>query len=256
MIHLLKKFGVIGMVVIIITGTIIHINLNCIKADTVLTNPNISVVGYQIKTNGEMRNGISFRTVCQAPNLGSVISVDGTDYTVTNLGVIYTKDPNTSGMNASNILDKSYTELNTIPCSKLISGGAYDFKYIGMKSYLDKIVTFGYIATDKGIIGTKDGYTSYVRTMTSMDPYVTNCLHIRAFVEAVDEEEKDVIIYGSTVSLASVAEIAYKVYMKSGAPDEEGHNYIYNVILNKLPESNPFYKDIPEEYGWGGIVKP
>ena len=256
MIHLLKKVGAVVLTVIIVTGAVISINLNNVKADTVLTSPDISVVGYQIKTNGEIRKGISFRTLCQAPNPGSIISVNGTDYTVTNLGVIYTKDINTSGMNASNVLDKSYTELNTIPYSQLISSGVYDFKYIGMKSYQNEVVTFGYIATDKGVIGSKDGYTNYVRTMTKMDPYVTNCLHIRAFVEAVDKEGKNVIIYGSTGSLASVAEVAYKVYMKSAAQDEEGHNYIYDIILNKLPKSNPFYKDTPEEYGWGGIVKP
>ncbi len=255
-----RKVSAVLLVIIMITGTFININSNNVQAGTtVLTSPDISVVGYQIKTSVSDQEGISFRTVCKAPDRGSIIAIDGHNYTVTNLGTIYTKDPNRNGKNENNVLGKTYTELNTSPYPQSGVAEGEGYKYIGDKSYQGKIVTFGYIATDKGVIEKKDGFTSYVRTLTYMNDFVLNSLHVRAFVEATDEDGNNVIIYGEYASLISVAEIAYKVYMGIGgvkAPDEEGHRYLYDSILHTLPTSNPFYKETTEEYGWGGVVQP
>lgn len=251
--NLLKKVSVFVLTMVMAISAVI--NINCVKATETLTSSDISVVGYQIKTNVTSRQGISFRTVCKAPDKGSIIVVNDKNYTVTNVGTIYAKDINTTGNNASNVLDKSYTELNPIAYSEEYTKG-YGFKYVGIKEYDNKIVTFGYIATKAGISKSEEGVTTYVRTMTNMEPYVTNTLFIRAFVEAVDEQGNPVIIYGQYASLVSVAEVAYAVYMEGKAPDLEGHNYIYNFILNSLNETSPYYKDTTEEYGWGEAVQP
>lgn len=247
-----KKVIAVIFVFIMVISHMVDSKIMDIKADTVRTSPLITVEGYQIKTSGSEQEGITFRTVCKAPDIGSTITVDGKNYTVTNLGTIYSKDPNTSGNHQNNILDKSYTEINPIPYVQ--EGKEFDFKYIGIRDYKGEYLTFGYIATEKGILEQNKGYTSYVRTITNIDSFVTNTIRARAFVEAVDEGGEIVIIYGQYASLMSVAEIAYKVYINGTAPSEAGHKYIYTNILHKLPVTNPYYKDIEEEYGWSGIV--
>lgn len=250
-----EKISVVLLAFIMIVQATVNISLYDIKADTtVLTSPDISVAGFQIKTNQTAKEGIAFRTVCKAPDIGSFITSNGKQYTVKALGTIYTKDINTSGNSTNIVLNKSYTELNPVPFPEYAIKPGYNFKYVGEKEYLNKMVTFGYIATDAGITEKKDGFTSYMRTMTNMTPYVTNTLIIRAFVEAVDEDGNEVLIYGEKASAISIAEIAYKVYMSSKAPNQEGHNYIYKYILNTLPPQNPYYKEKEEEYGWGGLV--
>lgn len=248
----LKKVSTVLLGIIMVISIVINILPEYVKADTVLTSPLITVEGYQIKTKVTEGQGITFRTICKAPDIGSMITVNGKKYTVTNLGTIYSKDPNTTGDNTKNILDKSYTELNPIPYFEKERN--LEFKYIGQKDYNGTFLTFGYIATDDGILEQKDGITSYVRTIKNINNFITNTIRARAFVEAVDEDGKDVIIYGQYASLMSVAEIAYKLYLKSGAPDEMSHKYLYTNILHKLPTSNPYYMDVEIEYGWSGIV--
>lgn len=254
--HLLKKISAVVLSVIMVAGMVANTDRNCVQAATILTSPDISVAGFQIKTNVSEQEGISFRTVCTAPDIGSIITVDGKRYTVTSFGTIYSKDPNQTGKNEDNILDKSYTELNPIPYLDEVIRKEYGFKYIGVKDYLGTIITFGYLATELGITEQKSGYTTYVRTMTNMESHLLNTLRIRAFVEATDEEGNNVLIYGDKSSLTSVASIAYKVYNDGLAPSSAGHDYIYNSILHKLPTSSPYYRDTTVEYGWGVIVKP
>lgn len=254
--HLFRKISAVGLIMVLFVTAITSTKLNTVSAADVLVSPEISVVGYQMKTDVSSGEGVTFRTVCKAPDIGSVITVNGKNYTITNLGTIYAKDPNRSGKVENKVLDKSYTELDTNPYPQSAIKDGYGFKYIGQKLYRDEIVTFGYIATEKGTIEKKDGYTSYIRTMTNMDNFVLNTLYVRAFVEAVDEDGNETIIYGEYAGLVSVAEIAYKVYTEGKAPSAEGHKYLYDTILNKLPTTNPFYKDTEEEYGWGAVVKP
>ena len=233
-----------------------NISICSVGADAVLTSSDISVVGFQMKTNVTSSNGVAFRAICKSPDKGSILTVNGKDYTVINFGTIYTKDPNRSGDYDKNVLNKSYTELDTTPYPQSEKTQKYGFKYIGRNVYERQIVTFGYLATDIGVLEQKDNFTSYVRTMFGVDNYITNALYVRPFVEAKDEEENSVIIYGEYASKISVAEIAYKVYTQNKAPNEEGHKYLYDKILSQLPETNPFYLDKPIEYGWGGVVDP
>lgn len=252
-----KKFHRVSTVLIaiaIIAGSAIGLNIYSVKADTVLTSPMISVVGYQIKTNATKEEQVSFRTVCKAPDKGSVITVDGKNYTITDLGTIYVKDPNRSGSNSNNVLNKSYTLLDSVPCEEY---GIKDqpFKYIGKSMYKGTYLTFGYVATEIGTIEKKEGYTTYVRTLTNMDSFVMNSLLVRAFAEAVDEEENHVIIYGELASQTSVANIANQIYKKSMAPNKEGHEYLFDSILHILPSNHPYYVDEPVEYGWGAVIQ-
>lgn len=247
------RVSTVLLVIVIVAGNIIGLSLYSVKADAVLTSPLISIVGYQIKTTVTSDERVSFRTICKAPDKGSTIVVDGKNYTVTDLGTIYVKDPNRSGNHSNNVLSKSYTLLDAVPCVEYgIEGQA--FKYIGKNMYRGTYLTFGYIATENGIIEKKDSYTSYVRTMTNMDSFVLNSLLVRAFVEAVDEDGNNVIIYGESASKTSVAHIAGETYKKSAAPNKEGHEYLYNSILHTLPTSHPYYMDEPLEYGWAGVI--
>lgn len=251
----LKKIGAVCMSMILLTSAAFGMNICNVKAeDTVLTSSEISVVGFQMKTNPTVSQGVTFRALCKAPKIGSTITVDSKDYKVTNLGIIYTKDINTSGDNANNSLDKSYTILNPQPFPSYAIKDGYDFKYIGSKDYLNSRVTFGYVASETGIVETVDGYTTYVRTMTNMDAYIRNSIFVRGFVEAIDENGDTVIIYGTYASVASVAQMAHMVYNGSKAPNKEGHDYIFNSILNKLPTYSPYYLENPLEYGWSVVV--
>lgn len=254
--HLFKKISAMILITMMFVTATTSMKLDVVSAADVLISPEISVVGYQMKTNVSSDEGVAFRTVCKAPDIGSVITVGEKNYTIIKHGTIYTKDPNRSGKAENKVLNKSYTELDTDYVLDTETVNKYGFEYVGKKAYDDKIVTFGYLATDIGIIKSEDGYTTYVRTMTNMDDYVLNTLHIRPYVEAVDEEGNKTIIYGQYSSIVSVVEVAYKVYMESKAPSAEGHKYLYDSILSKVPTSNPFYKDTEEEYGWAGIMTP
>lgn len=250
----LKKIGIILLVITVFAITVQK--AGSVRADEVLISSDISVTGFQIKTNVSEEEGVSFRALCKAPDKGSVIRIQGKSYTVVNFGTIYTRDLNVSGINSNNHFDKSYTELDTTPYQHSDDTEKYGFKYIGQKDYEGTIVTFGYIATDRGVTEQEKGFTTYVRTMTNMDDSVRNTLYVRGFAEVTDEENNHLIVYGEKASAISIAEIAYQVYGNSMAPNKEGHDYLYNEILHKLPETSPFYKETPDEFGWGGIVKP
>ncbi len=225
--NVFRKVSTVLLVIVLITGDIIGMNSNSVKADTVLTSPLISIVGYQIKTNVTTDEKVSFRTVCKAPDKGSVITVNEKNYIVENLGTIYVKDPNRSGNHSNIVLSKSYTLLDSVPC---VEYGIEDqaFKYIGKSMYRGTYLTFGYIATENGIIEKKNGYTSYIRTLTN--------------------------IYGESASKTSVAHIAGETYKKGAAPNKEGHEYLYDSILHTLPTSHPYYMNEPLEYGWAGVI--
>lgn len=239
-------FSIICMVIYIS-----NINLKDIKAETLLKSSEITLEGYQIKEEASDMN-ISFRTIFKAPNKGSKISINGKNYTVQNFGLSYTLDSNKSGDKKDNILDDTYTFLNTTPASVL--GLHSDFKYVGSKGDGNKVITFGYLAGSQGIYKQTDGYTYYKRTLTNMDKYVANSLHIRGFVEAVDSLGQMVLIYSNNENYVSIAEIAYKVYVPGKASNETAHKYLYNSILNKLPKNNRFYLNTEIDYGWSGVV--
>ena len=78
----------------------------------VLTSDRIAVEGFQIKTNGTSETGISFRTVCKAPNVGETVTVGDTTYTVKNMGKIFVLDTNNNGYRKNDTLDTTYTILN------------------------------------------------------------------------------------------------------------------------------------------------
>lgn len=254
---IIGKITAVLVAVAMITSVSEGYSLNGVKADeeTILTTSEITIVGFQMKTTPTEEEGVTFRTIYTAPNIGSEITVNDSKYIVNNVGVVYTKDSNTSGNHEDNVLDDSYTILKPTPYVQPDVKEGNTYKYIGKKSYEGYVVTFGFLATENGAFETKDGYTSYVMSMTKMDAMVTNSLYVRAFIEATDEEGNDAIIY-SEANTTSVAEIAYNVYIEGKAPSAEGHKYLYDTILNKLPENNPYYKNTEEEYGWSGIVKP
>lgn len=253
-----KKVSIVVLIMAMLAGILAKVEMKTVSAETsaVLTSSEISVEGYQMKTYATSEEGVTFRAVCKAPDIGSVITVDGKEYTVKSLGTIYTKDPNRNGKSENKVLTKSYTELDSVPYPTYAIKDGYGFKYIGQKNYQNKMVTFGYISTEAGIVEQKDGYTTYIRTMTNMDDYVLNTLWIRAFVEAIDEDGNETLIYGEKAAVTSVAKIAYQVYIGGKATNAEGHKYLYDTILSKLPESNPYYLDTEQEYGWGDVVVP
>ena len=144
------------------------------------------------------------------------------------------KDPNRSGNHSNIVLSKSYTLLDSVPC---VEYGIEDqaFKYIGKSMYRGTYLTFGYIATENGIIEKKNGYTSYIRTLTNMDSFVLNSLLVRAFVEAVDEDGNNVIIYGESASKTSVAHIAGETYKKGAAPNKDMNTCMIVFCIHCLP---------------------
>ncbi len=253
---IIKKIIAFSIMCSVAFTSLYSIGDNTVKADdNVLVSEDITVDGCQIKTNVAANEGVAFRTVCKAPDIGSVIEIDGAKYTVKKMGTIYVKDINTTGFKSNNLLDTTYTLLDVNQLSDAVKK-AYGFEYIGSSYYKGAMLTFGYVATDSGVLKQKDGVTTYVRTMTDMDAYKTNSLWIRAFIVAADTNGNDVIIYGKYTFLTSFAQIAYSIYTKGLAPTLEGHKYLYNTILHKLPTYNPFYIENEEQYGWGGVVTP
>lgn len=224
--------------------------------DNILTSDAVGVEGFQIRTND--RSSVAFRTVCKAPNKGSEIEVNGIKYKVKDIGTIYTLDPDTSGDAKNSKLDSSYTILDagkTFEASD-IEEGCSGYKYKGQKLYNNEkgSRTFGYLATEKGIFtdwnveDTENTY--YVRTLTNMENYLQNTFHVRAFVEAEDPEGNTVIIYGTGVADMSIPEVAAYLYKNSLASNYQGHKYLYEKILNKIPSTNPYYRNTTEDYGW------
>lgn len=255
---LLKRVGMVILAsAFIVTASFCVTETNVEAETTILTCPDILVKGFQMKTNPSLSEGVCFRTICNAPNIGQTIQVSGQNYTVTGLGTIYAKDMNQSGDHSSNVLDKSYTQIIPETFGEAWKTDETGYKYIGEKGYRNRVVTFGYVATANGIgaLG-QDNKVGYTRTLTNMDRFLMNSLWVRAFVEAEDTSGNPVIIYGEKVSKISVASISYKIYVEGSAPTEEGHKYLFDYILNKLPETSPYFLENREEYGWGGIIPP
>lgn len=233
-----------------------------VSANSVLTSSDISIKGFQIKTNGsryyngqgevifdeEGSEKVAFRTICKAPAIRSTITVSGQNYVVKSLGTIYTIDPNASGNYKEDVFNDTYSVLNTEP----VSGQAYAYK--GAKQYNGKDYTIGYLATSDGVVGSDGGYTEYVRTMTNNSYYgsdgalkvMTNSFHARAFVVAED----GTIIYGNDVVSMSIPEVASYVYKNNLSTNYNGHAYLYDTILNKIDSNNPYYLKKVIAYGW------
>lgn len=218
---------------------------NCIVSDL------ITIEGFQIKTNNPGKN-VAFRTVCKAPNVGkNIMASDGNTYKIKNIGTIYTLDINKDGTRENDVLDTSYTMLDPTAVSSTITN-EMGYTYVGANLYNETQRTFGYIATGAGIatnwnINDVDN-TYYVRTMDggSQDSMMEYTIHVRAFIVTTD----GVIVYGKNTSSISIAEVADYLYESSKAPNYIAHQYLYNNILNKVSNINPYYRTEKLSYGW------
>lgn len=234
-----------------------------VSGNTMLKSDNITVEGFQIKTNGNRyyntkgevlfdeegsEKKVAFRTICKAPDIGQTITVSGKNYTVKNTGVIYTIDPNSSGNSAVDVLDNTYSILNT----QAISGNEYTYR--GAKQYNNRDYTFGYVTTDNGILSKEDGTMKYVRTMSDNSYYgsdgtlnvMTNSFHVRGFVVAED----GTLIYGTDTVTMSIPEVANYLYKNVLSSNYNGHAYLYDTILSRISSENPYYYNHKVDYGW------
>ena len=221
-------------------------NVEVSKMGAAITSESVMVEGFQIKTNNTT-DTVGFRTVCKAPNKGSqIVASDGKTYTVESMGTIYTLDTNYNGYRRNDMLNASYTLLNPTA----VSGQSYT--YVGANEYDGAQRTFGYVATDEGIA--KDWNTSdkdntyYVRTMNGMSAnnMLEYSIHVRAFVVTTD----GTIVYGKKTACISVAEVADYLYKNSKSKNFTAHKYLYNSILTKVANTNPYYRDSTLSYGW------
>lgn len=235
-----------------------------VSENTMLKSDSITVEGFQIKTNGNRyyntkgevlfdeegsEKKVAFRTICKAPDIGQNITVSGKNYTVKNTGVIYTIDPNSSGNSADDVLDNTYSILNT----QAISGNEYTYR--GARQYNNMDYTYGYVTTDNGILSKEDGTMKYVRTMSNNSYYdsndstlkvMTNSFHVRGFVVAED----GTLIYGTDTVTMSIPEVANYLYKNVLSSNYNGHAYLYDTILSKIDNKNPYYCDHIVDYGW------
>ncbi|MBR3646127.1 MAG: discoidin domain-containing protein [Lachnospiraceae bacterium] len=208
----------------------------------------ISVEGFQMKTNG-INGDVAFRTVCKAPKTGSTITVDGHTYTVAGMGTIFTLDPNPTYDKNNNLITPRYTVLDP---SMQTDPNEYN-AYLGYYKYNNVNYTYGYVATQAGIISDynpadKDN-SYYVRTMTGIDSQLINkIMHVRAFVVTTDNK----FIYGTEVKDISVGEVAAYIYDHSSAPNYHGHEYLYSILSDAsfIGEDSPYYRPNKKEYGW------
>ena len=233
-----------------------------VSGSTILKSDKITIEGFQIKTNGARyyntkgevvfdeggKEKVAFRTICKAPTVGETITVSGKNYKVKSTGIIYTLDPNSTGVEGKDKLDSSYSILNT----RSVSGK--DYAYVGAKKYNNNQYTFGYITTANGVIGEENGIMRYVRTITNNSYYgedgtlnvMTNSIHTRGFVVAED----GTLIYGTDTATMSIPEVADYLYKNVLSSNYNGHTYLYNTILSKISTSNPYYYDHTVDYGW------
>lgn len=219
-------------------------NITVTKAEVAITSDSITVEGFQIKTNNP-ENTVGFRTICKAPNTSSkIVASDGKTYTVDSMGTIYTLDPNTTGYRKNDMLNASYTILSTTPVSEK------EYTYVGSKLYNGEQPTYGYLATDVGIVTgwnpSDNANTYYVRTMLDVNTNLENSIYARAFVIAKD----GTFIYGKKTACISVAEVADHLYKNSKSNNYTAHKYLYSSILNKVSNTNPYYRDATLPYGW------
>ena len=232
-----------------------------VSGSTILKSDKITIEGFQIKTNGaryyntdgevvfdEGKEKVAFRTICKAPTVGATITVSGKNYKVKSTGIIYTLDPNSTGVEDKDVLDSSYSILNT----RSVSGK--DYAYVGAQKYNNNQYTFGYITTANGVISEENGIMRYVRTITNNSYYgedgtlnvITNSIHARGFVVTED----GTLIYGTDTATMSIPEVADYLYKNVLSSNYNGHAYLYNNILSKISASNPYYYDHTVDYGW------
>ena len=269
-----KIFAAVLTCSVLMNGPAIY-NLNVLaeevqqgqQSETVITSSEISVFRYQLKmkTDEVDCDSVSFRTVAKAPKAGEKIVAEGKEYTVDRVGIIYKLDDNKSGKLENVVLDDSYTILDESTRTGIDSNEYFT----GIKNYKDKNRTFGYLASDIGIVNSFSKYDKneqnierycyYVRTMTNMEPIMANSLIIRAFVLCTD----GTIIYGKESQKQSVAEIAFTLYTDGRIGVETSFNYVFENILNSqlLKECNELYGnknyiETPLEFGWSPLVRP
>lgn len=232
------------------SGQIIE-NVEVTEMPDYITSESVKVEGFQIKTNAPEDN-VAFRTVCKAPNIGSsIVANDGNTYQVASMGTIYTLDVNNDGYRRNDVLDPLYTILNPTAVSAEVTE-AKGYTYVGANPYNGAQRTYGYVATGKGIAANwnsadKDN-TYYVRTMDGMSEngILEYSIHVRAFVVTTD----GTIVYGKKTASVSVVEVADYLYKNSKAQNYSGHQYLYNSILNKVSNTNPYYRTSILSYGW------
>lgn len=219
-----------------------------IQLSGILINESIGVEGFQIKTN-DTSDKVAYRAVCKAPNIGSKFTLGGREYTVKDVGTIYTLDTDNSGIHANAKVGDAYTELSSTTVDDT------EYKYVGRKKYNGSQRTYGYLATEKGVYkdwnaeDTQNSY--YVRTMYDGETYsvISNTIHVRAFIVAT-YNNKEYIVYGKNVAHMSIAEVANYIYENSLSSNFTGHKYLYESILSKLDSENPYYKASTVAYGW------
>ena len=220
-----------------------------VGADEIITSEAVSVRGFQIRTNDTSEVGVAFRTVCQAPTVGSVVAnISGVDYRVKEIGTIYTLNPLGEYGANDTLLDselKSYTD----------SSGKEIYYYDGAGCEYTK----GFVATSDGIMPGQEGSTSgsvcYVRTLTQCNNCIATEYFVRAFVIAENESGDEIIVYGSSIKRVTIAEIADYLYTNSMASNYQGHTFLYNSILHVPADSyntNAYYRNAEEQYGWNG----
>ncbi len=243
--------------------------VNSISADedTVLTSSEIKIFGSQIKMSTESTtvDSITYRMIGKAPKAGEQIEAGGNTYTVERVGMIYVLDDNKTGKAANTVLGDEYTLLDE---TSLTGSGSNEY-FVGRYQYKGKNRTFGYLASDQGMVpgfksqdredGDKDNLCYYVRTMTNMDAIVANTMIQRPFVLCTD----GTIIYGEKIEKASVAEIAKNAYIGGKIGDRVSFNYVFDNILHtdymrecSEKYGNRCYLEEPEEWGWSPIVSP
>lgn len=241
---------------VMVVSSITVINTRGAEVETCITSDAVMVEGFQIKTNSTADN-VAFRTVCKAPNIGtSITGSDDISYEIASMGTIYTLDVNSDGYRRNDVLDPVYTILNPNKLSDdIINDADRGYSYEGANLYNEEQRTYGYVATaEKGVV---EGWnpddldnTYYVRTMNkmSMENAMEYTIHVRAFAVATD----GTIIYGTKTASISVAELADYLYENSKAPNYTAHQYLYNNILTKVSNANPYYRTSTLPYGWDG----
>lgn len=226
-------------------------NVEVTKMPEFITSDVLKIEGFQIKTNNSDVN-VAFRTVCKTPNIGSsIMASDGNTYEIAKVGTIYTLDVNKDGYRRNDVLDSLYTILNPTAVSADITAST-GYTYVGAIPYNGTQRTYGYLATDAGIAADwntadKDN-TYYVRTMDGMSENgaMEYTVHVRAFAVTTDGK----LIYGKRTASVSVAEVADYLYKNSKAQNYTGHQYLYNNILTKVSNTNPYYRTTILSYGW------
>lgn len=227
------------------------------STESILTSDEVGIKGFQIKTNNKIQygstegdfTGAAFRTVCMSPD---TVTANGKVYTVERRGTIYVM----KGDNSSFSEDWTYLDTSQEKTATDSYGGTY---YPGENSS----TTYGYIATEEGMLENQDVddlNRYYVRTLVftqdkfkSVEAYqqcLVTPIYARAFVEAKDENDNKILIYGTQIRKMSVAALAFDIYKKSLASNYQGHQYLYDSILHILPVDSPYYQEEELTYGW------